>query len=199
VDDPTFVASSKLAGTRIEGYFPSMSLTIELPPHGELIDFNLEVWDRVLSDHELAKVEGRIETDRHGHIIMSSPPPPDHGSRQSDIAFTLRSLLGGRTVTECPLSTSDGVKGIDVAWFSKGRFADAYSSRFFLRAPEIYVEVLSPSNTAAEMTEKTALYFDAGADEVWLCGCDGKMRFLGAAGELGKSALCPDFPAYIEA
>ena len=45
------------------------------------------------------------------------------------------------------------------------------------RAPEICVEVLSPTNSLAEMNEKRALYFEAGAHEVWICGLDGKMEF----------------------
>jgi len=34
-------------------------------------------------------------------------------------------------------------------------------------APEICVEVISPRNSPEEMAEKRALYFAAGADEVW--------------------------------
>ena len=38
------------------------------------------------------------------------------------------------------------------------------------RAPEICIEVLSLSNSPAEMNEKRDLYFEAGAHEVWICG-----------------------------
>jgi hypothetical protein len=37
----------------------------------------------------------------------------------------------------------------------------------------------SPSNTA----EKRALYFEAGAQEVWTCSLDGKLRFQVAPGQ----------------
>jgi Uma2 family endonuclease len=70
----------------------------------------------------------------------------------------------------------------------------------FPRAPEICVEVLSPSNTRVEIREKTALYFDAGAKEVWLCSDSGAMTFL-RAGEtqpMPASQICPDFPRQIE-
>jgi len=50
-------------------------LTLELPPHKTRAAFNLRRWAELLADRELAKVEGRIETDRHGHIIMSPPLP----------------------------------------------------------------------------------------------------------------------------
>src|SRR5438105_15582252 len=98
------------------------TLTLELPPQKMQTEFNLRRWSELLADRELAKIEGRIETDRHGRIIMSPPPAPTHGSFQSEIAHLLRTLLGaGRVLTECPISTADGVKAADVAWASPKR------------------------------------------------------------------------------
>ena len=95
------------------------TLTIELPKQKAQTAFNLRRWAELLDDRELTKFEGRIETDRHGHIIMSPPPAPTHGSYQSEIAHLLRTLLPrGRVLTECPISTADGVKAADVAWAS---------------------------------------------------------------------------------
>ncbi|WP_367870665.1 Uma2 family endonuclease [Luteolibacter sp. Populi] len=176
-----------------------MSLAIQLPAREDQMEFNLRIWEQMLADPELAKVEGRIETDRHGRIIMTPPPGPAHGGRQADIAFLLRTMLGGRIITECPISTSDGVKAADVGWFSDARYAQAFDRRFFLEAPEICVEVISPGNTRREMEETMELYFDAGAVEVWFCDEDGTMRFLEPEGLLEKSLLCPDFPPTIEA
>src|SRR5436189_3149968 len=94
-------------------------LTLELPPQKTQTEFNLRRWAELLADGELAKIEGRIETDRHGQIIMSPPPAPSHGSFQSEVTYLLRSLLpNGRVLTECPISTADGVKAADVAWAS---------------------------------------------------------------------------------
>jgi hypothetical protein len=96
---------------------------------------------------------------------------------------------------ECPLSTSDGVKGIDVAWLSITREENMQKPIMLERAPEIGVEVLSPLNTASEIKEKQALYFEAGAQEVWICGLDGKLKFCVTAGrEVDGSPLCPGFP-----
>ena len=82
------------------------TLTLEPPPQKTQTEYNLRRWAELLADRELAKVEGRIETDRHGHIIMSPPPAPSHGSYQSEIAYLLRILLpNGRVLTECPIST----------------------------------------------------------------------------------------------
>src|SRR5512146_1659902 len=125
-------------------------LTIELPPQRGQTAFNLRRWTEVLADRELRKFEGRIETDRHGHILRSFPPAPSHGSYQSEIAFLLRTFLPkGRVLKECPVSTADGVRAADVAWASPQRMRELRDQPFFVRAPEICVEVLSPGNTEA--------------------------------------------------
>jgi hypothetical protein len=50
------------------------------------------------------------------------------------------------------------------------------------------------------MSEKRALYFGAGAEEVWFCHRDGRMEFfLKAAPDTPTaSVLCPAFPTRIE-
>src|SRR5438105_15484047 len=127
------------------------TLTIELPPQETQRSFNLRHWAELLNDPELAKIEGRIETDRHGHIIMSPPPAPSHGSFQFEIGRHLWALLPeGRVLTECPISTADGVKAADVAWASPERMRELSDQVCFPHAPEICVEVLSPRNTKAE-------------------------------------------------
>ena len=115
-----------------------------------------------------------------------------------EIGALLRQLMrGGRVISECPLSTSDGVKAADVAWISKERLAPMERKVCFVIAPELCVEILSPSNSPAEMDEKKALYFEAGADEVWICAEDGAMAFFSAKGAAGNSALCPEFPLQV--
>jgi Uma2 family endonuclease len=176
------------------------SLTIELPPQPTQTQFNLHRWSELLADPELARFEGRIETDRYGHVIMSPPPAPNHGSYQFRIGALLdRFMRNGRVLTECPISTADGVKAADVAWAAPESLRELGDKVCFPRAPEICVEVLSPGNTAAEIREKTALYFDAGAKEVWLCSESGAMTFLrtGEANPLTASQLCPEFPARV--
>ena len=175
-----------------------MSLAIQLPPRDDQREFNLRVWERLLADPDLAKIPGSFETDRHGHIIMTPPPGYHHGGRQFEIGYLLRKILGGNVRTECPLSTLDGVKAVDVVWLSDLRESSALKGQVLTQAPEICVEVLSPSNTPAEMEEKKSLYFDAGADEVWFCEESGNMCFHNPAGPIESSQLCPDFPPVIE-
>jgi len=53
--------------------------------------------------------------------------------------------------------------------------------------------------TQREMSEKKALYFAAGAEEVWFCDAGGEMTFYVNAGSVGdkKSRLCPEFPGTV--
>ena len=177
------------------------TLTIELPSHQAQTTFNLRRWAELLADAELARIEGRIETDRHGHIIMSPPPAPSHGRYQARIALLLQNLLPlGSVLTECPISTADGVKAADVAWASPECMQRLGNRACFPEAPDICVEVLSPGNTDAEIGEKIDLYFNAGAQEVWLCALSGAMKFLarGAPSPTQNSHLCPAFPKQVE-
>jgi len=50
------------------------------------------------------------------------------------------------------------------------------------------------------MTEKKALYFAAGAKEVWFCDQSRKMTFFTGPSSSGESVsnICPAFPAKIE-
>lgn len=179
---------------KLEYFFP-VPLTIELPNLASQTAFNLVRWREILADKELARLPYRIETDQHGHILMSPPPAPLHGQRQAHIIVLLHQLLsGGRTVSECPVSTAGGVKAVDVAWLALGRTENIAQLTLFERAPEICVEIVSPS--ASEIEEKRALYFDAGAAEVWVCAVDGSMSFFSASHQrMDASSICPAFPA----
>ena len=104
----------------------------------------------------------------------------------------------GRALPATPVLTADGIKVPDVTWISAAYAQELETKKPLVLelAPEICVEVLSPSNSKPEMNEKRALYFEAGAQEVWICGLDGKMEFytqdLSAA-----SRLCPLFPGQL--
>lgn len=177
------------------------TLTLELPPQKSQTVFNLRRWAELLGDPELAKFEGRVETDRYGHILMSPPAAPSHGSFQLEIGYLLRRYLNeGRVLTECPISTADGVKAADVAWASPAVMAELGNRVCFPRAPDICVEVISPGNTEAEIREKMALYFDAGAKEVWTCSATGGMSFFSAKSQkpLRASRICLQIPKRIK-
>lgn len=175
-----------------------MWATLEIPSIEDQRSFNVRRWKEISQDPVIGALDHRIETDRFGQIIMTSPPGFDHGNRQFDIGYHLKKLLvDGTVVTECPISTSDGVKAADVIWISNERLKTAREGNLLVVAPEICVEVLSPSNTLDEINEKKRLYFSAGAEEVWMCDLEGAMHiFLKSESGVAVTAslLCSNFP-----
>jgi Uma2 family endonuclease len=174
-----------------------MRLVIDLPPRDELLAFNRQRWSEVLADPTLADLPFKVETNAHGVLLMTPPPSGSHSDRQGEIVFRLRSLLGGRSLPECPISTIDGVRAADVGWYSDERYSQVAGQIAFELAPEICVEVISPSNTESELKQKKQLYFEAGADEVWFCREDGRMEFFVSSqpnAARTTSDRCPNFP-----
>lgn len=157
-------------------------------------------WEEICEDPILADLPFKIESDQWGNVIMSPPAGADHNDYQNEIvAALLRLLPEGRTRSEYPLRTNRGVKAIDVAWVSRERHAQRPGdSIVHLLAPEICVEVFSPSNSVAEIDEKMRLYFERGAQECWTCDGKGIMTFFDPAGPMEGSKLCPKFPVRIE-
>lgn len=157
-------------------------------------------WEEICADPILADLPFRIESDRWGNVVLSPPPGADHSDYQAEILLGLAHLLPkGLPRSEYPLQTNQGVKGVDVVWVSKDRHSQKPpTSTVHLIAPEICVEVLSPSNTTAEMNEKILLYFERGAQECWTCDGSGKMTFFDPTGVIKRSKLCPRFPAQIK-
>ncbi|MFB8790801.1 MAG: hypothetical protein U7123_18590 [Potamolinea sp.] len=52
-------------------------------------------------------------------------------------------------------------------------------------------------DTSEAMEMKRNLYFEAKAEEVWLCAQQGKMSFYNKHSKLDNSLLVPDFPKQI--
>jgi Uma2 family endonuclease len=63
----------------------------------------------------------------------------------------------------------------------------------YLKAPEICVEIKSPANSKVEMAEKTRLYLEKGALEVWIVDEYGKANFFSHIGKIKKSKVVENF------
>lgn len=69
----------------------------------------------------------------------------------------------------------DTVRGPDVAFVSQARFEESGDTiRAFSGAPDLAIEVRSPSNTPAGIRAKVADYFAAGTRRVWLIDSETK-------------------------
>lgn len=146
-------------------------------------------WDAITADPLLAAMPFKLELNEKGAIEVS-PATTRHAFHQAFIAGELRRLLPhGVTFTACPVETQIGVRAPDVAWASR-EFADRHGLTNPLpEAPELCIEVLSPSNMEAEMGEKVAAYFAASAREVWLVEESGQVRIIGPEGDRTSSQL----------
>ena len=144
-------------------------------------------WASVINNPLLRDLPFKIELNKWGQIVMS-PASNRHGQLQYEVGKVIDGKKGsGKIIMECSIDTPDGVKVADVAWVS-----DAFLERFDLQtpypqAPEICVEVVSPSTSRGEIEEKIQLYLGQGAHEVWVVSEEGNARYYSSEGEMAES------------
>ena len=156
-------------------------------------------WQEVCENPQLQDLPFKMELNHWGQLIMS-PAKNIHSVLQGRIQVELFKRLGdhGVIIPECAIQTSDNVKVADVAWISPERYHRVKHEIAYSTAPELCIEVISASNSKEEMSEKKALYFEAGAVEVWLCSPEGEIDFYDRSGELATSRLFPGFPLQVD-
>lgn len=155
-------------------------------------------WQEICDNQSLQNLPFKIELNATGKILMS-PVKVYHSVLQGELAALLRThRKDGKILNECAIHTQSGTKVADVAWVSSTRYAIIKTEIECSIAPELCIEVLSSSNTDREIAEKKALYFDNGAQEVWLCNNRGLLEFYNAEQKIEQSTLFPLFPTYID-
>jgi Uma2 family endonuclease len=152
-----------------------MGAAIQLRRDPLTADEHQRAWEALCNDETLAGIAYKIETDAWGAVRMS-PTQTKHSRMVGRITHLLKQKLGGEAMPELAIVTNDGVKVPDVACCSESFLAQYWSDVVLRRAPEICVEVVSPSNSEAELRAKTALYLNQGAIEVWLVSDDGAIE-----------------------
>lgn len=149
-------------------------------------------WAEVI-DHPLLKdLPFKIELTKFGKILMS-PASNQHGRIQGRMAINLGNKLpDGEVISECSIQTSEGVKVADIAWASELFIQTFAYTTPYPKAPEICIEIVSPSNSKAEMAEKVELYLAAGANEVWVIYDNKQIQTFTHSGEQKQSAIAPN-------
>jgi Uma2 family endonuclease len=116
----------------------------------------------------------RLELKR-GRIVREPRPGADHGFIWAELVFHLRDHVKknklGRVFVDAGTITErdpDTVRGPDILFVSRARLQAYPPKLWFGIAPELCVEILSPSNRPGAMREKVAEYFAAGARLVWI-------------------------------
>lgn len=146
-------------------------------------------WAEVINDPALQGLPYKIELNAEGTIEMS-PANNWHAAVQAYLAHFLSAALPGGTVyTECSILTVAGVRVPDVAWGSADFVREQRLNTPFGRAPEICVEILSPSNSPKEIDAKVKAFLAAGAQEIWLARASEGVSFIGPEGVMLRSAF----------
>jgi len=109
---------------------------------------------------------------RHGELFKVPPPKFTHFRVQQ----ILRDLLDKAAAGRGRVYTEVGFRPVpegefriaDIAYASNRRWKEASGRDYFIGVPEIVVEILSPSNSAAEMIERERLFLENGCLEFWL-------------------------------
>ncbi|HEX7052955.1 MAG TPA: Uma2 family endonuclease [Burkholderiales bacterium] len=117
-------------------------------------------------DPRLVNVPGKIELDVWGRLVMT-PASTCHGRLQGRICQKL-AVLGGEALIEPGIATPTGLFVPDVAWANAAFIAAHGGETPLTRAPELCIEVVSPSSSVKELRDKTAAYLAGGAEEAWI-------------------------------
>lgn len=110
-----------------------------------------------------------------GRIIPMSPTGGEHGRLESELAALLREhvrqrRLGWVLAGEAGIYTRrnpDRVRGMDVAFISAARLP-RLPAGFLTVAPELVVEIVSPTDRWSDVQAKVEEYLAIGVDVVWV-------------------------------
>jgi Uma2 family endonuclease len=133
--------------------------------------------ETLLTAEEYARLpdDGRPTELVRGKIVEMNPPTPKHGIICIEIGAILRNYVKehdlGRVAgnDSCVITEHDPdtVRGADVAFYSYAKVPKGPVPAGYLKvAPDIVIEVLSPSDRWNEMHAKIAEYLDAGVSVV---------------------------------
>lgn len=138
-----------------------------------------EVTERMLTLQEFERLpeedEYLLELVR-GRLVREPRPGGEHGLLVAELVARLHHHARvhglGRVVTEAGFLLTDDpptVRGPDAAFISTRNFpTTGVPTGFWRVAPDLAVEVVSPSNTATEIQERVLEYLDAGTRLVWV-------------------------------
>ena len=114
---------------------------------------------------------GRYEL-RHGVPVKVSFATLEHWEIQQRLTDLLKALAGGRgrvgpEFAFRPLPEYE-LWGADVAFVLQARYDATAPGDYLHGAPELVIEVLSPSNTVSETSEREAMCLENGCLEFWV-------------------------------
>ena len=172
---------------------------------GAKTQISVAEFDRLEQPDEL-----RYELDQGELIEMTKPRYEPHNRMVRIIDRALLSYLAKNPIGE--VLTSDNLfvlgptikRSPDLSFLTTERMRRIEPGKDIEGAPDLAIEVLSPSDTAEAMRRKMKQYFAAGASVVWLVypesrevevweSASGPARVLGGDEALSGDALLPGF------
>lgn len=136
----------------------------------------MAVQERLYTVKELEQLpdDGMRHELLKGRLITMPPPKREHGAV---VAWTTVLLTNhveahqlGTVISEIGFLVSenpDTVLAPDVSFISTARLPE-YTGAYDRLGPDLVVEVISPANTAEEMSEKVEAFFAAGTRLIWI-------------------------------
>ena len=130
---------------------------------------------KIWTDEELLSLpkDGNKREVLDGELIMS-PASWDHEEIASELLTVLRSFVKGHGLGTvlgsnlgCRMASGD-LLCPDVSFVARGRLGEVNHTGFFEGAPDLVVEVLSPSDTVERLHRKIQQYFANGTRVAWL-------------------------------
>ena len=115
----------------------------------------------------------RYELDE-GELITIPPAGEDHGGFEIQIGALLHNFVKRHKLGKVYGSSAgfrlkdDTMRAPDVAFVRSARVAAVKSKGFAKGAPDLAVEILSPSDTFRQLMRKVKQYFAAGTHTVWI-------------------------------
>ncbi|HLY25827.1 MAG TPA: Uma2 family endonuclease [Aggregatilineales bacterium] len=153
----------------------------------------MAVQDRLYTAQDLSDMpdDGKIYELHNGVLVEVA----GSARKQTRLAAWLAFLITNFIMENHPGGEVSGADGTyvlsryntripDVAYISAGRLKDQKEDAFYQGAPDLAIEVVSPSNTPTEMQERAGLYLDTGSRLVWIV--DAKSKTVDVYREDGK-------------
>lgn len=160
-------------------------------------------------DEYYALMEAREDDTRYelveGYLVEMPPPRPINAHIAMLIGtfltvFVLENDLGYTFGADggYELSVKD-VRIPDVSFVAKDRIITDTMLNLIPGAPDLAVEVISPSETAKSIKDKTQAYFDGGAKVVWIIYPDDKFAEVRTPTDTGFQAVTIDIDGVLTA
>jgi len=115
----------------------------------------------------------RIELDE-GEIISMPPAGMDHGDYGTELTILLGGYVKKHGLGKVYSADTgfklgdDTVRAPDIAFVRKERLRAVHGAGFGRGAPDLAVEIFSPSDSVRQLMRKVKQYFAAGCHTVWI-------------------------------